>query len=102
MLRGEQFRKLRTEDREGGNAEERGEMARAGVVADEARGAGERVEQLAEIAQGIVEHDDFPAGRLQSRRDHGEPIGRPLAHGLTRAGVNHDATIGSCGCRFRG
>lgn len=45
VLGREEFRELRAEDCEGGHAEERGEVAGAGVVADETVGRGEQVEQ---------------------------------------------------------
>ena len=91
MLRREEFRQLGAEDRKRGHAEQGGEMARTGVVADETLGCGEGGEQDVEIAEGIVDHDDLAAGGAQLVRDEGEALGGPAADGMAGAGVDHDA-----------
>lgn len=61
MLRGEELGELRAEDGEGGHAEQRGKVAGAGVVADEASCAGEGIQKDVEFVDRIVEEDDIPA-----------------------------------------
>lgn len=91
MLRREELRQLRAEDRERGHTEQGGEVARTGVVADETLGRGKGGEQDVEIAERIVDHDDFAAACAQSVRDEGEALGGPAADGVAGAGVDHDA-----------
>jgi len=91
MLRGEEFGELRAEDSEGRHAEERGEVARAGVVADETVGGGEFVEQTIEIAEGVIKNDDIPAGLAQLGGERVEAIARPFADRARGARVEHDA-----------
>ncbi len=91
MLRREEFRQLGAEDRKRGHAEQGGEMARTGVVADETLGRGEGGEQHVEIAERIVEHNDLAAVGAQLVGDQGEALGGPAADGVAGAGVDHDA-----------
>ena len=91
MLRREEFRQHGAEDRKRGHAEQGGEMAGAGVVADETLGRGEGGEQDVGIAERIVEHDDFASAGAQLVGDEGEALGGPAADGVAGAGVDHDA-----------
>lgn len=95
MLRGEKFRQLRSKNSEGRHAKQSREVAGAGVVPDKPIGAGERVQQRVEIAPGVGNDGDLPAGAAQQRREFGESLGRPEAHGVPRAHVNDDAAAGT-------
>ena len=91
MLRGEELGELRTEDRERRHAEQSGEVAGTRIVADEAIGVGERVEQAVHVAERIVQHGHRPAGGFEPAGDLAESLDGPLAHGLAGAGVNDHA-----------
>ena len=97
MLRGEERGQLRAEDGERGHAEQRGEVAGTRIVADEAIGVGERVEQAVHVAERIVEQGHRPAGGFEPAGDLLETLDGPLAHGLTGAGVyDHAVPAGRC------
>ena len=91
MLRSEEFGELRAEDRERGYAEQRREMAGAGIVADEAIGVGERVEQAIHVAERIVQHGHRPAGGFEPAGDLLKTLNGPLTRGLAGTGVNYHA-----------
>jgi len=90
VLRREKFRELRAEDRESRHAEERGEMAGAGVVADKTIGGRERGEEAIEVAQRVVEHHHVPTRGGEAGGDLGETFEGPQSHRVTGTGVEDD------------
>lgn len=102
MLRGEKLGELRAENGKRGHAEEGREVARSGVVANEAVGGGEFVQQTIEIAEGVVEQDDVPAVGAHLIGDELETVERPTAHRAGGTGVDHDAATRARGRGGRG
>lgn len=94
MLRGEQLRQLWAEDRECWDAEERGQMSGAGVVADETVGRGERREQGVDVLRVVLEDRHRPARGAEFVREGGKAVARPTPHCVSCADVNHDVVAG--------
>jgi len=85
------LRKGRPENGESWHTEQCREMAGAGVIADEAVGAGEDGQQHLQVAERIIKQGHVPAGRAQPAGDSLEPFARPPTRRLARAGVDHHA-----------
>jgi len=67
-------------------------MAGARIVTDETVGRRERIKQVIEVGQGIVERNDFPAAGAEAVGELGEAAGGPAPDRLRRAGVQNDST----------
>lgn len=91
MLRREKLGELWTENRERRHSEQRGQVARTGIVADEAGGARERGQELIDIAQRVIDPDHIPARGPQPGGDLGEAFDGPETHGMAGARVDYDA-----------
>lgn len=95
MLGGESLGQLRAEKREGGHAQQGGEMAGSGIVADEPVGSGQDFQQAIQVGERIVDQGDLPARATEVGGEGVEPFPRPLAHGLSGAGVDDQLTAGT-------
>lgn len=87
MARGETLRQLRTEDREGGEAQQCRQVAWAGVVADETVAFIHRLNELSQIAGLRIHPADLPSIAGEVLRQLGESFERPFPYRVSRAGV---------------
>ena len=102
MQRMEMFRGMRAHDRESRYAEQCREMARTGVVADEAVGRRQGLEQMLEVAGLFGQQIHLPAGGAEPRSDGFEFFAAPLAGRLGGAGVDDNLPAGPRGRIRRG
>lgn len=94
VLGSEYLREL-SENREGGDAQQRGEVAWTGVIANKPVGSGKCAHQIVQIGFVAGQHGHIPARVAESFGDFGKTFPWPGPHGASSADVNHDVATDS-------